>query len=377
MKKKLIISGGGTAGHIYPAISIIEFLQVKYVDAEIFYIGTENGMEKDLIPPLGVKFMTIRSSGLLQKSGLLKKIKSYMIFIINIFSGFINSLKIIKNIKPDVILGMGGYVCAPVFLACIFLRKKFYIHEQNYIPGRLNLFFSKYASKIFISFSESEKYFKNDTKKIIFSGNPVRKIIRNINPNDKNYSKYGLKPGKFIITAFGGSLGADKINRSFIDLWDMMKNEAGFQFLLISGKRFYEKITKEKSLFDINGYIYDNFKVISYEDNMHEIYNISDLIISRSGANTVAEISVTGIPAILIPFPGAVNNHQYYNADYLAKNGRALLLDDSETSGSNLKKIIKNMISNDFKLYNELKNKKVDNIFLKSHEIIVENIIGD
>jgi UDP-N-acetylglucosamine--N-acetylmuramyl-(pentapeptide) pyrophosphoryl-undecaprenol N-acetylglucosamine transferase len=110
---------------------------------------------------------------------------------------------------------------------------------------------------------------------------------------------------------------------------------------------------------------------------MHEIYNISDLIISRSGANTVAEISVTGIPAILIPFPGAVNNHQYYNADYLVKNGRALLLDDSETSGSNLKKIIKNMISNDFKLYNELKNKKVDNIFLKSHEIIVENIIGD
>jgi len=375
MKKKLIISGGGTAGHIYPAMSIIEFLKINYKDIEIFYIGTEKGMERELILPLGVKFIAIKSSGLLQKSDILKKIKSYIIFIINVFSGFINALKIIKDIKPNAIIGMGGYVCAPVFLACILLRKRFYIHEQNYIPGRLNLIFSKYAAKVFISFSESKRYFKTDFAKIIYSGNPVRQVIRNMNYETKNYNKYGLKPGKFTITAFGGSLGADKINRSFIDLWNIMKDEEGFQYLLISGRRFYDEILKEKSLSNISDY--DNLKVISYEDNMHEIYNISDLIISRSGANTVAEISVTGIPAILIPFPGAVNNHQYYNADYLVKNGRALLLDDSETSGSNLKKIIKNMISNDFKLYNELKNKKVDNIFLKSHEIIVENIIGD
>lgn len=375
MNKKIIICGGGTAGHIYPAIAIIEQISEQYKNIDICYIGTEKGMEARLIPPLGIKFITIKSSGLLQKSGIIRKIKSYIIFIINIISGLTYSLNIIRRSRPDVILGMGGYVCAPVFLACLLLRKEFYIHEQNYIPGRLNLIFARFAQKIFLSFKETEEYFRKKTKRTVFTGNPVRKIIREFRSGDKNYRKYGLKPGVFTITAFGGSLGADRINKSFIGLSDIMKDNKNLQFILISGKRFYSEISESS-----NGMVAGedkNLRIIPYEDRMQDIYNISDLIISRSGANTVAEIAVCRIPAILIPFPNAINNHQYYNAKFLADNKKAIILEDSETNEYILEKILKDMISDNFRLYNGLKNKKGENIFSESHKIITDILIGD
>ncbi len=375
MNKKIIICGGGTAGHIYPAIAIIEQLSEQFKNIDISYIGTEKGMEASLIPSLGIKFVTIKSSGLVQKSGLIKKIKSYVLFIINVISGLSESLKIIKRIRPDFILGMGGYVCAPAFLASILLRKKFYIHEQNYIPGRLNLVFARYAKKIFISFKETEKYFKKKSKKIVFTGNPVRKIVREFSSNDKNYQKYNLSPGVFTVTAFGGSLGADSINKSFIGLADIMKDNKNIQFLLISGRRFYSGLVGSRNGTGTDSY--KNLGIIPYEDKMQDVYNISDLIISRSGANTVAEIAVSQIPAILIPFPAAINNHQYYNAKFLADNKKAIILKDSETNEHVLEKILKDMISDNFKLYNELKNKKGENIFLNSHKIIADVLIGD
>ena len=375
MNKKIIICGGGTAGHIYPAIAIIEQISEQAEDTDIFYIGTEKGMESNLIPPLGIRFFTISSSGLLQKSGKIKKLKNYMFFMANIFSGLLSSLKIIRKIKPDIILGMGGYVCAPVFLACILLRKKFFIHEQNYIPGRLNLIFSRFAEKIFISFKETEKFLSVKKSKIIFTGNPVRRIIREFSLNYKNYYKYDLKPGIFTITAFGGSLGADRINKSFIGLWNNMKDNEKLQFILISGKRFYDEICSSKISMSMKKY--KNLKIIPYENNMQDIYNISDLIISRSGANTVAEISVCQIPAILIPFPAAINNHQYYNAKFLEDNKRAIILQDSDVDEFVLEKTLKDIISDNFKLYNELKNKKDENIFLNSHKIITDNLMED
>lgn len=373
MNKKIMICGGGTAGHIYPAISIIEQLLSEYGRPDIFYIGTEKGMESRLIPPLEVNFFAIRSSGLLQKTGLFKKIKSYFIFVINTIIGVASSLKIIQKVKPDFILGMGGYVCGPVLLAAVFLRKKIYIHEQNYYPGRLNIFFSRYAEKIFISFRETKDFFKKADKKIIFTGNPVRKVIRDCIYSKKNYLKYELDSSAFTITAFGGSLGADKINKSFLSLWRFFKNDLRFQFILISGQRFYNDLINNASQNELKHAV--NLKIIAYENNMQDIYNISDLVISRSGANTIAELAVCNIPAILIPFPAAVNNHQYYNAKFLTDNKKAVLLKDSDTNEFSLKKILDELTNDDFKLYNKLKNKKDDNIFLNSHKIIAENLM--
>jgi UDP-N-acetylglucosamine--N-acetylmuramyl-(pentapeptide) pyrophosphoryl-undecaprenol N-acetylglucosamine transferase len=375
MNKRIIICGGGTAGHIYPAVAIIEEIIKRNNKVQVLFIGSKKGMEKDIASKLGVKFLSVNSTGLLQKASLCKKIKSYLSFLLNIFIGFFKSVKIIYNFKPNAVLGMGGYSCAPVLLACIFLRKKFYLHEQNYIPGRLNVFFSRFCTKIFISFKETENYFKIKKSKIIFSGNPVRKIIRNAKNNNKKYEKYGLQDKKFTITAFGGSLGADKINNTFLDFYEHFKTKQNYQFILISGRRFFENINSRYTEKGLNKH--ENFKIFPYVNEMDEIYNLSDLIISRSGANTVAEILICNIPSILIPYPNAINNHQYYNAKFLEENGKAILINDYELTVDTLIKIINDIVSNNFKIYNELKNRTVNDYFFNGHEIITNYLLGE
>lgn len=318
--------------------------------------------------------MVIKAAGLIQKGSLFKKIINYFKFIFNLISGFLKSIKILIFFKPDIILGMGGYVCAPVLLSAIFLRKKFALHEQNYIPGRLNKFFSKFCTYFFLSFKETANYLKIPESKIIYSGNPVRKIIREAFSKMKNYKKYGLDDGKFTVTAFGGSLGANKINNTFISLYEIFKDREDMQFLLISGSRFYENLKKENE--KINN-LKSSLKIFPYVNEMDEIYNITDLIISRSGANTVAEIAYCNIPAILIPYPFAINNHQYFNATFLEKNGKAIIINDNDLNSSKLAEIIFNLERENKKFYNELKYKKINDNFVNGHKIITKYLVGE
>ena len=365
MGKRIIICGGGTAGHIYPAIAIIEEVLSLQAGAEILYVGTRKGMEQRIITNSGIKFEHIRAAGILQKGGFVKKLKSYAGFVLSLAGGLLKSISIIKNFNPDCILAMGGYVCAPVLAASILLRKKYFLHEQNYIPGRLNKVFSKRCSKIFISFNDTEKYFDIQKSKIVFSGNPVRKIIREAKSLKKKYLKYGLKEDRFTITAFGGSLGSQNINNVFLQSAEKLGSKfPHLQFLLISGARFYEEAKLEKSYSDF-------IKILSYSNEMDEIYNISDLIVSRAGANTIAEIMILNIPSVLIPYPYAINNHQYYNALVLEKEKRALLVDDKALSEEVLYNILKKLISNDYYLYNQLKKTESCET-IKSHKIIAD-----
>ncbi|MCL5772112.1 MAG: undecaprenyldiphospho-muramoylpentapeptide beta-N-acetylglucosaminyltransferase [Actinobacteria bacterium] len=374
MGKRILICGGGTAGHIYPAMSIIEEILDNHKNCNILYVGTEKGMERDIITSLNINFMVIKAAGLIQKGSLFKKIINYFKFIFNLISGFLKSIKILIFFKPDIILGMGGYVCAPVLLSAIFLRKKFALHEQNYIPGRLNKFFSKFCTYFFLSFKETANYLKIPESKIIYSGNPVRKIIREAFSKMKNYKKYGLDDGKFTVTAFGGSLGANKINNTFISLYEIFKDREDMQFLLISGSRFYENLKKENE--KINN-LKSSLKIFPYVNEMDEIYNITDLIISRSGANTVAEIAYCNIPAILIPYPFAINNHQYFNATFLEKNGKAIIINDNDLNSSKLAEIIFNLERENKKFYNELKYKKINDNFVNGHKIITKYLVGE
>jgi UDP-N-acetylglucosamine--N-acetylmuramyl-(pentapeptide) pyrophosphoryl-undecaprenol N-acetylglucosamine transferase len=374
MGKRILVCGGGTAGHIYPAVSIIEEILDNHKDCSILYVGTDKGMERDIIASLNINFMAIKAAGLIQKGSLCKKIINYFKFIFNLISGFLKSIKILIFFKPDIILGMGGYVCAPVLLSAIFLRKKFALHEQNYIPGRLNKFFSKFCTYFFLSFKETADYLKIPESKIIYSGNPVRKIIREAFSKVKNYKKYGLDDGKFTVTAFGGSLGANKINNTIISLYECFKDRDDMQFLLISGSRFYENLKKENE--KINN-LKSSLKIFPYVNEMDEIYNITDLIISRSGANTVAEIAYCNIPAILIPYPFAINNHQYFNATFLEKNGKAIIINDNNLNSSKLADIIFNLERENKKFYNELKYKKINDNFVNGHKIITKYLVGE
>ena len=380
MNKSLIIVAGGTAGHIYPAVGLIEFIKIKYPDIKIGFIGTQSGMEKNLIKGMDIEFWQIRASGFSMTSGIIKKIDVYCRFLFNLVLGFFKALKIIKSFKPFVILGMGGYICAPVFIAAKICRKKIAIHEQNFIPGRLNKFFSKFSSLIFVSFKDSIELFKkinkNKSAEIIYSGNPLRQKVLNFYKIDADYNLFSLEKDRKTIVAFGGSLGAQKINKTVVTLYDYFRNEEKLQFLLISGERFYESLVynlkenfsaSDKLIFKIYPFIYD----------MEKIYRIADLIIARAGATTIAELDYTRTPAILIPYPQAIENHQYYNALYLVGKNIAFIINDSELTVENLLKGIKKLSDID-SLNVRINNfKKGVYVNFNSSQIMTEKILAN
>lgn len=375
LEKRILICGGGTAGHIYPAVAVIEYIKRKYPGCRMLFIGTKKGMENSFIPALGIDFKTIKASGLIATNNPIKKFSIYIKFLYSLIAGFFSSVKMIIKFKPDFILGMGGYVCGPVLLAAVFLNKKYVLHEQNLIPGRLNKVFSKFSTYIFISFEETKKYFNGKLKKIIFSGNPVRESIKNSRYQIHNYKKWGLSNKRFTIVAFGGSLGADKLNNTVIDLYGYFKLNGNIQILLICGIRYYEEANKRiTDKFKTGDTLI--FKIFPYINEMNEIYAIADLIISRAGANTIAELTATNIPAILIPYPKAIENHQFYNADFLVKNNKAVMILDKDLSEIILTKSIEDLLFNNKEKYNSFKEGRLEFKKLNGEEIIADIIMG-
>ncbi len=373
MNKKIMVCGGGTAGHVYPAIALIEEIKSTQPEVTLLYIGTKKGMENKFIPMMDVRFETIKAAGLTGTDNIFKKVKVYTLFLLNLAGGFFSAAKKILRFKPDLILGMGGYVCGPVLLAAVLLRHKFMLHEQNYIPGRLNKFFSRFAQKTFISFEQTINYLPVGNSRVLFSGNPVRGPVRKFKSIPKDYKRWGLEEGRFTLVSFGGSLGAGKLNDIIIDLCSYFKKNSDLQILLITGKRFYKQFEhiKGKIVRDDDNII---LKVIPYTQQMEQIYRIADLIISRAGANTIAELAMTDVPAILIPYPYAIANHQYYNAKYLADNGRAILIQDKDLSSDLLIDNIKGLM--DKENYNNLLNRKTRMNKIESEKLITRHLIG-
>jgi len=373
MNKKIMVCGGGTAGHVYPAMALIEEIKSTQPEVTLLYIGTKKGMENKFIPMMDVRFETIKAAGLTGTDNIFKKVKVYTLFLLNLAGGFFSAAKKILRFKPDLILGMGGYVCGPVLLAAVLLRHKFMLHEQNYIPGRLNKFFSRFAQKTFISFEQTINYLPVGNSRVLFSGNPVRGPVREFKSIPKDYKRWGLEEGRFTLVSFGGSLGAGKLNDIIIDLCSYFKKNSDLQILLITGKRFYKQFEhiKGKIVRDDDNII---LKVIPYTQQMEQIYRIADLIISRAGANTIAELAMTDVPAILIPYPYAIANHQYYNAKYLADNGRAILIQDKDLSSDLLIDNIKGLM--DKENYNNLLNRKTRMNKIESEKLITRHLIG-
>jgi len=377
--KRVIITAGGTAGHIYPAIGIIEYLQEFHKEVKVLYLGTRKGMESRLVAPLNIDFKPLRASGFASSKSYLKKAIIYVKFFFNLIAGFFEALAAIRNFKADFVIGMGGYVCAPVFIAALVLRKPVAIHEQNYIPGRLNKIFAKYAKYVFLSFEESAAFFKQRNDKIetgfLFSGDPVRKKIRDFKQIEPDYEKWNLKTGRFTITAFGGSLGAEKINNSVMSLYEYFRDDSKIQIILICGTRFFKDLSEK--IERISGKS-DRiiFKILEYVDQMEQLYRLTDLIISRAGATTIAELAIVNIPAILVPYPQAIENHQFYNAQFLAKRNKAILIEDRDLNPEILFSSISSLLENEKKKYIEIKNKGLDIKDINSAKIITEKILG-
>lgn len=331
----IIIAAGGTAGHINPGIAIAQELKKRDSSARITFIGTDYGLEKELVPKAGFDIKLIHSRGL--SKNLVKLAKSAWYNLI----GIKESYSLLKEINPDVVIGMGGYVCAPVlFVAKKFLHIPVFIHESNAIAGKTNKFIGKFADGIAVGFEVAKKEFNN--KNVIVTGNPVRKDFIGV---EKVFNSSKKK-----IVIFGGSQGARNINNAVTDL--ILSGISDYNILYATGQKQYDSVIEKV------GKVNSNIKIVPYIENMSEELKDADLVISRSGALTVTELCTMGVPAILIPLATAAENHQEFNAKVMEKVGACKIVLDKDCNADNLEKSIEEMLSKDSKQISE-KAKKI------------------
>ena len=349
---RILISAGGTGGHIYPALSIIEGFKKYDKDLEVLYIGTKNRMEKDIVPKNGIPYYGIEIYGL--SKNIFKDIKDVFL----IFKAKKEIKKKILEFKPDVVLGIGGYVTYPVLSVAKSLHIKTFIHEQNAIPGKTNKMISKYADIIGISFKESAKYFPN--KNVLYTGNPTG--IRALNTPKITKSSLGLNDDKPLVVVVCGSLGSETVNNAMKGYLKTLENK-DYQVVYITGKNLYEEFIKIKYP--------KNVKVLPYLDNLTGLLKETDVLVARAGASTIAEVLSLKVPTIFIPSPYVANNHQYYNAVSLKNDNLALMLEEKDLSIPNITKNIEDL------LYNKDKQIKIKNNLNKVSTLDSTKIIYD
>lgn len=318
---KVIMTGGGTGGHIYPAIAIANEIKAREPETEILFVGTKRGLEKDLVPKNGYPIEFITVSGFNRKN-LLKNFKT----VADLMKGNHEARAIIKRFKPDVVIGTGGYVCGPVVRAAHKLGCRTFIHEQNAFPGMTNKLLEKHVEKVFIGFDAARKFFKNP-EKLMFTGNPVRKVFYEADVAAARET-LGIAPEEFVVLSFGGSQGALRINQTMMELLEKFNGQENVRLYFVTGKYYHESVKEEISKRGIE--LKDNVKIMEYIDSMDKYLPAADVIISRSGALTVSEITVCGKASIMIPSPNVTGNHQFHNAKSVADVGGAYLIEEKD-----------------------------------------------
>ncbi|GAB6100372.1 undecaprenyldiphospho-muramoylpentapeptide beta-N-acetylglucosaminyltransferase [Halanaerocella petrolearia] len=339
---KVLFTGGGTGGHIYPSLASARKLEEEVEDLELLFVGTEAGLEADIIPKEGYQLETIHVEGLPRKISP-RLVKS----ILKTGVGLVEARMIISKFNPDIVVGTGGYVCGPTVLAAALSGIPTLIHEQNAYPGITNRLLAKVVDKIALSNLAAKKHFSTPDKTVL-TGNPIRPEILTKGRNEA-YQELGLVPDKDILLVFGGSRGAKSINQAMVDIYPQL--QAGdLQVLHITGKRDFDKVSKQAKEQGIKNLESGNLIIKPYLYNMEAALAVADLIVSRAGATGLAEITACGIPAILIPYPHAAENHQEHNARSIEENGAAEVILDQELTGENLSNSITGLLSDEEKL---------------------------
>ena len=320
---RLLISGGGTGGHIYPALALIEALQQKDPAAEILYVGTKKGLESKIVPDAGIPFKTVEIQGF-RRSLSLENVKTIYLFLKSVR----DSKKIIREFKPDVVVGTGGYVCGAVVYAAAKLKIPTLIHEQNSVAGVTNKFLSRYVNKIGICFPDVKADFP--AEKVVFTGNPRAQQVAGIKPNN-TLQNYGLKANQPTLLIFGGSRGAEKINQTAIATAQMFR-DSPYQVLFVTGRVHYDKLMQQPAAKNLPA----NFFIQPYIPDMPQILPEISAIVGRAGATSLAEITALGIPSILIPSPYVTNDHQTKNAMSLVDQHAAKLIKEQDLTAERL-----------------------------------------
>ena len=337
---RIIVSGGGTGGHIYPAVTIANQIKEKQPDAEIIFVGTREGLECEIVPRYGYPIEFIEVAGFQRKLSL-DTIKSTF----KLLAGLIDALKLIRKIKPDLVVGTGGYVCGPVLFLAALQGIPTCIQEQNAMPGVTNKILAHFVKKVFLGYQEAGKYFGGNSEKI-FTGNPIRKEILEVS-RATAIEKFKLDPAKKTILVSGGSRGARSINDAMALVETSLAGRSDVQVIHITGETGYEKFigqVEKKVLMS------DNIKVFRYMHDMPLALAAADLAIFRSGAIGLAELMARGIPSILVPYPYATANHQEHNARAVEGAGAAVVILDKELTGEILLKQIESLLADESKL---------------------------
>lgn len=333
---RVILSGGGTGGHIFPAVAIANALRRVDEKTEVLFVGAEGRMEMEKVPAAGYKIEGLWISGI-QRRLTLKN----LLIPFKIISSILKAKRIIKSFKPDVVIGTGGYASGPTLRAAAGMHIPCLIQEQNSFPGVTNKLLAKKVRKICVAYEGMEKYFPKD--KIILTGNPVRQDIINVRMPGKREEAmkfFGLDPQKKVVLVIGGSLGARTINEGIITCLESLKKNS-VQLIWQTGKGF---IATAKDA--VKGR--DGLEAFDFISRMDLAYAASDIVVSRAGAISVSEICVSGKAAILIPSPNVAEDHQTKNAKALEKKGAAILLKDNEAK-EKLNETLEKLIANEEK----------------------------
>ena len=353
---RFIISGGGSGGHIYPALSIADGLKNKFINSELLFVGSKNKMEMKIVPERGYRIEGLNITGLKRKFSFSNILLPFRLFI-----SLIQSAVIILKFKPNLVIGTGGFASGPILFVSSLLNLPTFIQEQNSYPGLTNKILGKYSKKIFVAYDGMDKFF--DSRKIIYSGNPVResiKIFKSLK-NDKIYKKLNLLRNKKTILVLGGSQGADAINKSIVNSIDFfVKND--LQVILQTGSRYYKTYKRFEN---------KNLIIIPFIDKIEELYSVSDLIVSRSGASIISELCIVGKPVIFIPSPNVVDDHQTKNARKIYDKGACEFINEDELEFK-LTPIINKLIVSD--VYRTSISKKIKSISKKN---AVKTIINE
>ena len=314
---RILVTGGGTGGHIYPALAFIRYVQKIQPDSEFLYVGTHRGLENKIVPETGISFKTIKIQGFKRKLSL-DNIKTVQLFVESIK----RSKEILREFKPDVVIGTGGYVSGSVVYAAARMKIPTIVHEQNSVPGITNKFLSRFADRVGISFPDAAQYFPEN--KTVLVGNPRAQEVVTSGKSEV-LEQYGLLPDIPTVLIFGGSQGALKINQAVIQALPKFSQKE-YQVLYASGDRYYNEIAEKFDIEKIN----HNLSLQPYIKNMTDVMANVDLLIGRAGATSIAELTALGLPAILIPSPYVTNDHQTKNAQSLVNAGAVKMITDAD-----------------------------------------------
>lgn len=310
-----ILSGGGTGGHIYPAIAIADELKYRMPECTIHFVGAKGKMEMQKVPQAGYTIDGLWISGIQRKLDF-----KLLLFPLKLVVSMIKSYSILKKYKPDVVIGTGGFASGPLVKVATWMGIPTLLQEQNSFPGITNKWIAPKASKICVAYEGMERFFPKD--KIVFTGNPVRQDLTHVESKQPDaISYFALDANKKTLLVLGGSLGARKINELIAQHLELFE-EHDIQIIWQCGKLYFEEYTR----FNSN----PNVKVFSFIDRMDYAYSLADIIISRAGASSVSELCLIGKPTIFIPSPNVAEDHQTKNAKVIADKGGAILLKESQ-----------------------------------------------